>query len=128
MSPLPALLTMPSGRSLRCISCAVCALIWSIELSMLTALKGMAAAPVSISPSEKPLTRMVVVGERRGRREQRQLAPTLGGELAHRFQREGVVVEIVEGMGHAHVGAAVRGEREAALGHVADARIVRLGA
>ena len=38
------------------------------------------------------------------------------------------IVEVMEGMGHAHVGAAVRGKREAALGHIADTRIVRLSA
>ena len=87
---------MPSGLMSRRISCAVCARIWSIEWSMVTVLNGMAAAPVSISPSRNPLTRVVVIGEGRRRRQQREPAAAERGELAHRLQREGVVVEIVE--------------------------------
>ena len=46
----------------------------------------------------------------------------------HRNQRKRVIVEIVERMVDAHLGAAVSGEGEAAIQHIAHARIVGLGA
>ena len=50
------------------------------------------------------------------------------GQLAHRLQREGVVVEIMEGVDEPHIGAAVRGKGDAALQHVAGTRIIGLRA
>ena len=51
-----ALLTKPSGRSSRRISCAVRVLICSIEWSIETVLNGTSLAPTSLSASAKPFT------------------------------------------------------------------------
>ncbi len=67
----------------------------------------------------KTVHRVAVIGQADGRRQKRQPAAANAGQMAHRLGREGVVVEVVVGVDQPHVGAAMRGEGDAALQHVA---------
>ena len=77
---------------------------------------------------EKAVPHMMVVAQARRRRQKGDSFAAEFVQLVHRRDREGGVVEVVERMVDAHRGAPVGHERHAVIEHVANTRIVRLGA